>query len=53
VKLRDKAYERFTQQLLDSRIRAGQFLSQRELVAVIDMPLGASGSSFSGWRRTG
>jgi DNA-binding GntR family transcriptional regulator len=41
VKLRDKAYESFTQSLLDSQIRPGQFLSQRELVAVTGMPLGA------------
>lgn len=41
VKLREQAYERFTQQLMAARIRPGQFLSQRELVAVIGMPLGA------------
>jgi DNA-binding GntR family transcriptional regulator len=41
VKQREKAYERFTQQVMDSRIRAGQFLSQRELVTTIGMPLGA------------
>jgi DNA-binding GntR family transcriptional regulator len=41
VKLRDKAYESFTQNLLDSRIRPGQFLSQRQLVAVTGLPLGA------------
>jgi DNA-binding GntR family transcriptional regulator len=40
-KLREKAYESFTRSLLSSRIRPGQFLSQRELVAVIGLPLGA------------
>jgi DNA-binding GntR family transcriptional regulator len=40
-KLREKAYESFTRSLLSSRIRPGQFLSQKELVAVIGLPLGA------------
>jgi DNA-binding GntR family transcriptional regulator len=39
--LRALAYERFRQQILAGRIRPGQFLSQRELVSVLDMPLGA------------
>jgi DNA-binding GntR family transcriptional regulator len=40
-RLRWKAYERFQQQLLASRIRPGQFVSQRELAALIGLPLGA------------
>ncbi|MEO5784265.1 MAG: GntR family transcriptional regulator [Casimicrobiaceae bacterium] len=39
--LRWVAYDRFEQQLLASRIRPGQFLSQRELAALTDLPLGA------------
>jgi len=41
VKLRDQAYQRFTHGLLAREIRAGQFVSQRELVAITGMPLGA------------
>lgn len=41
TKLRDQAYESFTQKLLASEIRPGQFLSQRELVVLTGMPLGA------------
>jgi len=40
MKLREKAYERFTQQLLAKRIRPGQFLSQRELMALTGLTLG-------------
>ena len=39
--LRERAYERFTERLLSRDIRPGQFLSQRELVALTGMPLGA------------
>jgi DNA-binding GntR family transcriptional regulator len=39
--LRVLAYERFRQQILDGRLRAGQFISQRELVALLGVPLGA------------
>lgn len=39
--LRDKAYDSFIESLLASRIRPGQFLSQRELVVITGMPLGA------------
>lgn len=39
--LRLQAYESFTQQILSGNIRPGQFLSQRELMQVTDMPLGA------------
>ena len=39
--LRALAYERFRQQILDGRLRAGQFVSQRELVKLLDVPLGA------------
>lgn len=38
---RSRAYEGFTQQILSGGIRPGQFISQRELVALLDMPLGA------------
>ena len=41
VRLRWQAYERFQQQIIASRIRPGQFVSQRELAALIDLPLGA------------
>ena len=41
AKLRDQAYDNFIESLLASRIRPGQFLSQRELVAITGMPLGA------------
>jgi DNA-binding GntR family transcriptional regulator len=41
MKLREKAYERFTQHLLAKKIRPGQFVSQRELVALTGLPLGA------------
>ncbi len=39
--LRAKAYESFRQQILGANIRPGQFISQRELVQLLDMPLGA------------
>lgn len=41
LKLRDKAYESFTERLLAREIRPGQFVSQRELVELTGMPLGA------------
>ena len=40
-RLRWQAYDRFEQQLLAARIRPGQFVSQRELAALIGLPLGA------------
>jgi DNA-binding GntR family transcriptional regulator len=40
-RLRWQAYERFQQQLIASRIRPGQFVSQRELAGLIGLPLGA------------
>jgi DNA-binding GntR family transcriptional regulator len=39
--LRAKAYESFTHHLLARDIRPGQFISQRELVALTGLPLGA------------
>ena len=39
--LRARAYENFRQQILHARVRAGQFVSQRELMQLLDMPLGA------------
>jgi DNA-binding GntR family transcriptional regulator len=39
--LRAQAYESFRQQILQANIRPGQFVSQRELVALLGMPLGA------------
>lgn len=39
--LRDQAYETFTEQLLTRQISMGQFVSQRELVKLTGMPLGA------------
>ncbi len=38
---RARAYEGFTQQILSGGIRSGQFISQRELMTLLDMPLGA------------
>jgi DNA-binding GntR family transcriptional regulator len=39
--LREKAYDSFTRHLLSREIRAGQFISQRELVEITGLPLGA------------
>lgn len=39
--LRALAYDRFRQCILDGRVRAGQFVSQRQLMALLDVPLGA------------
>lgn len=39
--LRARAYQGFTQQILSGGIRPGQFISQRELMTLLDMPLGA------------
>jgi DNA-binding GntR family transcriptional regulator len=41
IKLRERAYDAFTHHLLRSDIKPGQFLSQRELVALTGQPLGA------------
>lgn len=41
MKLRDQAYQRFTHGLLAREIHPGQFVSQRELVAITGMTLGA------------
>jgi DNA-binding GntR family transcriptional regulator len=41
LKLRDRAYESFRQHLLALQIRPGQFISQRELVALTGLTLGA------------
>ncbi len=38
---RARAYQGFTQQILTGGIRSGQFISQRELMTLLDMPLGA------------
>ena len=35
------AYERFQQELLAGRLRAGEFVSQRELVQTLDLSIGA------------
>jgi DNA-binding GntR family transcriptional regulator len=39
--MREKAYDSFTRHLLSREIRAGQFVSQRELVEITGLPLGA------------
>ena len=39
--LRAQAYESFRQQILEANIRPGQFISQRELMQLLGMPLGA------------
>jgi DNA-binding GntR family transcriptional regulator len=41
LKLRDRAYDSFTERLLARDILPGQFVSQRELVEITNMPLGA------------
>jgi len=41
VKLREKAYESFTENLMAANIQPGQFVSQRELTELMKMPLGA------------
>ena len=41
ISLRARAYESFRQQIVQANIRAGQFISQRELVALTGQPLGA------------
>ncbi len=41
IKLRERAYDVFTEQLLRSEIKPGQFVTQRELVALTGQPLGA------------
>jgi DNA-binding GntR family transcriptional regulator len=41
IKLREKAYDSFTERLLSREIRPGQFISQRELVELTGIPLGA------------
>lgn len=40
-KLRDQAYASFTERLLAREIKPGQFVSQRELVEITGLPLGA------------
>ena len=40
-RLRERAYEKFTQQLVNRSILPGQFVSQRELVQLTGLPLGA------------
>ena len=39
--LRARAYENFRQQTLQANVSPGQFVSQRELMQLLDMPLGA------------
>ena len=41
VSQRVRAYQGFTQQILSGGIHSGQFISQRELTTLLDMPLGA------------
>jgi DNA-binding GntR family transcriptional regulator len=41
IKLRERAYDAFTQHLLTSEIKPGQFITQRELVELTGQPLGA------------
>jgi DNA-binding GntR family transcriptional regulator len=41
LKLRERAYESFTRHLLARDVRPGQFISQRELVELTGLPLGA------------
>src|SRR6266511_3600193 len=39
--LRVQAYESFRQQILQANVKPGQFISQRELMQLLGMPLGA------------
>lgn len=41
IRLRDRAYEEFTRRLLEQEIRPGQFVTQRELVELTNLPLSA------------
>jgi DNA-binding GntR family transcriptional regulator len=41
VNQRSRAYQGFRQQIIDARIRPGQFVSQRELMEMLEMPLAA------------
>ena len=41
LKLRERAYASFTERLMTREIRPGQFVSQRELVEITGLPLGA------------
>jgi DNA-binding GntR family transcriptional regulator len=41
ISLRNQAYERFREQVLASRLKPGQFVSQQELTLLLGMPLGA------------
>lgn len=41
ISQRARAYQGFTQQILSGGILPGQFISQRELMTLLDMPLGA------------
>lgn len=41
VSQRVRAYQGFTHQIVSGGIHSGQFISQRELMALLDMPLGA------------
>ena len=41
LKLRERAYASFTERLLTREIKPGQFVTQRELVAMTGLPLGA------------
>lgn len=41
VTLRNLAYEGFRQQIIDAQIRPGQFVSQRQMMKLLDMPLAA------------
>lgn len=41
LKLRERAYVGYTRSLLASEIKPGQFITQRELVAITGLPLGA------------
>ncbi|MDQ0467601.1 GntR family transcriptional regulator [Labrys wisconsinensis] len=41
IRLRERAYASFTRHLLARDVRPGQFVSQRELVALTGLPLGA------------
>jgi DNA-binding GntR family transcriptional regulator len=41
LKLREQAYVGYTRSLLANEIKPGQFITQRELVAITGLPLGA------------
>ena len=51
--LRNQAYERFTELVLASQLKPGQFVSQHELTLLLGMPLGAVREISRAWKQPG